>query len=296
MGGLIKAEFRKILTTKLWWALLIPSAVLGFGWSFFAAKLVNSIAQAVRDNTVFEQAGATFQDVPWAAFALSRGINITTIFPMLFGALGLATELHRRTITTSFLTASSRSALLGAKAITYVIWGVIYGVLISVVCILGTVTGASGNYLPSTSGFLLIGVAGVASSLLWTLLGLGVGALLGSTTGSIVLLLIYAVIAEPILALVLHNHVSGALPNGSADGLTGSTAAQVIVDQLQTYSQTPLVQLAGPDNWNTFLNAIRIAAGAIGGFSALVSGLIFLGWTALFFGVGMVVNQRRDIT
>jgi ABC-2 type transport system permease protein len=245
---------------------------------------------------VFQHADATFQNVPWAVFALSRGINITTIFPMLFGALGLATELHRRTITTSFLTASSRSSMLGAKAITYVIWGAIYGVLISAFAVLGMIAGAGGNYLPDLGATLLIGLSGVLSSVLWTLLGLGVGALLGSTTGSIVLLLIYAVIAEPILALVLHNHVAGALPNGSADGMTGSTAAQIIVDQLQTYSQTPLVQVAGQDNWNAFLDAIRIAAGAIGGYSALVSGLIFLAWTAVFFGAGMVVNQRRDIT
>ncbi len=296
MGSLIKSEFRKITTTKLWWALMIPTVVLGFGWSFFTGRLINSIAQNVIHNQLLQQAGASFADVPWAVFALSRGINITTIFPMLFGALGLATELHRRTITTSFLTASSRTAMLGAKAITYAIWGLIYGVVIAVVTSLGTAAGASGNYLPSFSQLLLVAVAGVVSSMLWTLLGLGVGALLGSTTGSIVLLLIYAVIAEPIVALVLHNHVVGALPNGSADGLTGSTAAQAVIDQLQAHSQTPLVQLAGQDAWNAFLDGVRIAGGAIGGYSSLISGLIFLGWTAVFFGAGMVVNHRRDIT
>jgi ABC-2 type transport system permease protein len=296
MGALIKAEFRKILTTKLWWGLLIPAVVVGFGWAFFAAKLINSIAESLQNSSVLQQAGTTFQNVPWVVFALSRGINITTIFPMLFGALGLSTELQRRTITTSFLTASSRSALLGAKAVTYLIWGVIYGVLISAVATLGTIAGSSGHYLPDVGGILTIGLSGVVSSLLWTLLGLGVGALLGSTVGSIVLLLIYSVIAEPVLALVLRNHVAGALPNGSADGLTGSTAAQVIVDKLQTYSHAPLVQVVGQDTWNNFLYLIRIAAGAIGGYSTLVSGLIFAGWTAVFFGAGMLVNARRDVT
>ena len=41
---------------------------------------------------------------------------------------------------------------------------------------------------------------------------------------------------------------------------------------------------------------MRIAAGAPGAFSLWVSGLIFLGWTALFFGTGLIRNQRRDIT
>lgn len=296
MGHLIKAEFRKITTTKLWWALLIPAVVLAFGWSFGAAKLVSTIAQAARDSPVLQQGGYTFQDLSWGVFALSRGINISTIFPMLFGALGLSTELHRRTITTSFLTASSRSALLGAKGITYVVWGLIYGVVISGLAILGTIAGTGGNYLPNTGGFLLLFAAGVLSSLLWTLLGLGVGALLGSTTGSVVLLLIYAVIAEPIVALFLHNHVVGFLPNGSADGITGSTAAQILVDQLQSHTGTPLVQIVGQDTWNQFLNIIRIAAGAIGSFDWWLSALIFLGWTVIFFGIGMVVNHNRDIT
>lgn len=296
MGRLITAEFRKIFTTKMWWILLIPAVVVAFGWSFFAAKLITSIAQSVRDDPTFQQAGATFQNVPWSVFALSRGINITTIFPMVFGALGLSSELHRRTITTSFLTAPNRFAMLSAKATTYLVWGLIYGVLISGIAALGMVAGSGGNYLPDANGFLLLALAGVIATLLWTLLGLGVGALLGSTTGSLVLLLIYTIIAEPIIDLVLHNHVAGVLPNGSADGLTGSTAAQIVVNKLQSYSQTPLVQVVGQDAWNAFLNVIRIAAGAIGSYDWWASGLIFLGWTLVFFLGGLLVNQQRDIT
>jgi ABC-2 type transport system permease protein len=296
MGRLINAEFRKVLTTKLWWGLLIPAVVLAFGWAFGAGLLVKDIAEAVGDDAVVQKAGYTFQDVSWSVFALTRAINISTIFPMLFGALGLSTELHRRTITTSFLTAPNRSTMLGAKAITYVVWGVIYGVVISALAILGTIAGTGGKYLPDGGGFLLLFVTGVLSSVLWTLLGLGVGALLGSTTGSVVLLVLYAVIAEPIVALVLHNRVAGFLPNGSADGLTGSTAGQIIIDQLQAHSTTPLAQLVGPDTWNAFLNGVRIAAGAIGALDWWASGLIFLGWVLVFFAGGMLVNQKRDIT
>ncbi|HEX5406956.1 MAG TPA: hypothetical protein VFX16_32170 [Pseudonocardiaceae bacterium] len=292
MGRLITAEFRKILTVRLWWALLIPAVVLAFGWSFVAATLVTDLAQGVRDDPTFQRAGLTFQDVPWSVFALSRSINITTVFPMLFGALGLSTELHRRTITTSFLTASSRSALLGSKAIAYVLWGAMYGVVISGLAILGTLAGSGGHYLPDASGFLLIGLSGVLACLLWTLLGLGVGALLGSTTGSVLLLIIYAVIAEPILDLAFHNHVSGVLPNGAADGLTGATASTIIVDHLNS----PVLAQIPPDVFNAFLNVIRIGAGAIGAFDWWASGLIFLGWTAALFMAGMLVNQTRDIT
>lgn len=292
MGALITAEFRKILTTRLWWALLIPAVVLAFGWAFVASLLTTQIAQAVRDDPTFQQAQLTFQDAPWSVIALSRAVNISTIFPMLFGALGVSGELHRRTITTSFLTAPSRAALLGAKAATYLVWGIGYGVVITGLAMLGTLAGSHGNYLPDASGFLLIALAGILSSVLWTMFGLGVGALLGSTTGSVVSLTIYAVIGEPIIDLFLHNHAAGSLPNGAADGLTGSTAAQVIIDHLHS----PNLGLLPQNAIDALHDVIRVSTGALGAFTWWASGLIFLAWTLAFFLTGMFVNRQRDIT
>jgi ABC-2 type transport system permease protein len=296
MGRLIKAEFRKILTTKLWWGLLIPTIVLAFAWSFGVGKLIQSIGDGIRSDDSFQRLGISVEHLSLGVFALSRGINIATIFPMLFGALGLSSEIHRRTITTTFLTAPNRMVVLSAKAITYVVWGLIYGVVIAALVAAGTAAGTGGNYLPDAGGFLLILLAGVLSCLLWTLLGLGVGALLGSTTGAVVLLLIYAVIVEPVADLFLHNSVVGFLPNGAADGLTGSTAGQILIDQLQSLTHTPLVQVMGQHDWDTFLNIVRVAAGAIGASDWWISGLIFLAWAAIFFGLGLFRNQQRDIT
>jgi ABC-2 type transport system permease protein len=296
MGGLITAEFRKVSTTRLWWALLLPAVGLAFLWAFIWAKLATGFGQGIADDPTFQRIGLTFAGVPWNVFAVSRSINISTIFPMVFGALGLSSELRRRTITTSFLTAPSRASMLSAKAIVYVAWGLVYGLVIVGVAWLGTLAGSGGHYLPDAVGFLQLSVAGVIESVLWTLLGLGVGALLGSTTGSVVLLLIYSVLAEPILDLVLRNHVAGSLPNGSADGLTGSTAAQIFLDKAQSYQNSPLVQAVGTNAWNTFVLLVRGVAGAIGAFDWWASGLIFLGWALVFFLAGMLINQRRDIT
>lgn len=293
MGRLINAEWRKIVTTRLWWALLIPAVVVAFFWAFFAAKLTTTIAEGIRTDPTFQQLGVNFQNGPWSVFAFSRAVNITTIFPMLFGALGLSSELHRRTITTSFLTAPNRASMLGAKGVAYLLWGLMYGVLISALAWLGTLAGSGGRYLPDFGPFLLLAASGVLATVLWTLFGLGVGALLGSTTGSIVLLLIYTIVAEPILDLFLHNHVAGSLPNGAADGLTGSTAAQIIIDRFQS---SQIIGLAGQSGYDAFVALIRVAAGAIGSFAWWASGLVFLAWTAVFFFGGMFVNQRRDIT
>src|SRR6202000_2515212 len=170
---------------------------------------------------------------------------------------------------------------------SYAAWGLVYGVIISGLAILGTIAGVNGHYLPGAGGLLLIGLAGVLSCLLWTLLALGVGALLGSTTGTIVLLVIYAVTAEPIIDLFFRGHIAGILPNGAADGLTGSTAAKIILNGLHSPTLLELPQ----EGFSAFQAVVRVAAGAIGAFDWWASGLIFLGWTVVFFLAGMLVNQ-----
>ena len=292
MGRLIKAEFRKIVTTRLWWALLLPAVALAFCWSWRSAAFFTDVGPELTDAF-----GDRLRDVKisWAAIGLTRGMNFATLFPMIFGALALASEINRKTITTSFLTAPNRASVLGAKAITYAIWGLVFGVVVAGAASLGTLVGADSAILPSTKDWLLILASGVLACVLWTLLGMGVGALLGSTVATLVLLLVYAALVGPlgefILTGVTESHVAGLMPNGSANGMTGAAASALLFDQLQ--------QLIGPVatvNAERFDEVVRFAAGAPGAFSLWVSGAIFLGWTMLFFITGLVRNQRRDIT
>jgi ABC-2 type transport system permease protein len=296
MGRLIKAEFRKILTTKMWWALLIPAVLLAVGWGWLAAEFFTDVADELDD--VIDDAGvqANFGEVSWAALALTRGMNFATLFPMVFGALALSSEISRKTITTSFLTAPNRASVLGAKAVTYALWGAMFGVVVAGAASLGVVIGAESRILPGAGDWLLILLAGVLSCVLWTLLGMGVGALLGSTVGTLVLLLVYAALVGPVSELILTgategSHVAGWMPNGSANGLTGSTATALLLSEFQD-----LVAILPADQVDEFNQVVRVLAGAPGAYSLWVSGLIFLIWTAIFFGTGLLRNQRRDIT
>ncbi|EWC61459.1 putative ABC transport system membrane protein [Actinokineospora spheciospongiae] len=303
MVKLINAEFRKIFTTKLWWALLIPALVLSLLWAWAASALTSGIADEVNRSTLFQQADISFEEVSWSVIALARGMNISSIFPMVFGALGMASELSRRTITTTFLTAPSRVSVLGAKAVTYLVWGVVFGVVISVGVSLGTLFGSDSNYLPNAADWMLTLVAGVLMCVLWTLVGLGFGALVGSPVGALVSLLVYALIIGPVLEVFLANSgaagleaLAGLMPNGSANGLTSSTAAALLFDQIQTLVLDQGGVPASADVKENFDEVMRLAAGAPGAYSLWVSGLVFLGWTAIFFGTGMLRNKSRDIT
>jgi ABC-2 type transport system permease protein len=299
MGRLIKAEFRKIFTTKLWWALAIPAVLLSIGWAWGVSAFVTDIADDVADSQLLSEAQIQVSDISWSVLALTRAMNIATLFPMVFGALALASEINRKTITTSYLTASNRSAVLGAKAITYVIWGLLYGVVVAIGASLGTVLGSNSDYLPDAGDWFLVLVSGILACMLWTLLGMGVGALLGSPVAALVILLIYASFVGPVGELIVFgvsngSHLTGWLPNGSANGLTGATASDVLFGQVQDIVGNNAVLAQA--NIEDFDAGVRFAAGAPGAYSLWVSGLIFLGWTALFFGTGLIRNQRRDIT
>jgi ABC-2 type transport system permease protein len=301
MGRLIKAEFRKILTTKLWWALLIPAVLLAVGWAWGFAAFITDVAEDVSNTDILEQADIRVDDMSWAVLALTRAMNIATIFPMVFGALALASEISRKTITTSFLTAPNRASVLGAKAVTYVLWGVIYGVVVAGAASLGVVIGSKESLLPSAGDWFLVLLAGIISCVLWTLLGMGVGALLGSPVGTLVLLLIYALFVGPVGELILTgvtegSHLAGWMPNGSANGLTGSTAATLLFQQVEDLVAARGGGFIQPEDVADFEQAVRFAAGAPGAYSLWISGAIFLGWTMIFFGTGLIRNQRRDIT
>ncbi|WP_026426190.1 ABC transporter permease subunit [Actinokineospora inagensis] len=301
MGELITAEFRKILTTKLWWALMIPALVVSFADAFGWAALATSVADRLNDNELIRDFDVPIDQISWSVLALTRGVNMATIFPMVFGALGIASELRNRTITTTFLTGATRGAVLTAKAVTYVIWGLIYGVVISLLVSAGVSAGSSSNYLPDGEQWFLILLAGILSCVLWTLVGLGVGALMGSTTGAVVLLLVYALIIGPFGEVVIAGvtnapHLAGILPNGSANGLTGSTAASLLSDQIKTMVLDRGGVIRDQDAINNLEEGVRVVAGAPGAFSLWISGLIFLGWTALLFGLGLWRNAKRDIT
>ncbi|RLK61143.1 hypothetical protein [Actinokineospora cianjurensis] len=299
MGDLISAEFRKILTTKLWWALLIPALVMAFlvawGWSALATDAADSLA----NDSVFARFRVPIDEISWSVIALTRAINLSSIFPMVFGALAISSELRHRTITTTFLTGPTRAAVLGAKGITYVIWGLIYGVAVALLVSAGTATGATSNYLPEGKQWFLILLAGIIQIVLWTLVGVGVGALIGSTTGSVVILLVYSLIIGPVSELLLAGtevpNLAGVMLNGSANGLTGSTASALLFDQIQG-----IVLGAGgsidAETEDRIETVVRAAAGAPGAFSLWVSGLIFLAWTAALFGAGLARNAKRDIT
>ncbi|HYS37978.1 MAG TPA: ABC transporter permease, partial [Pseudonocardiaceae bacterium] len=122
MGNPVKAEFRKIFTTKMWWALLIPSVVVAF-----LANLGFAALQKSGQADLAQVSGETVH-VPIALISLGVSFGFTAIFAAIYGAMAISGEFRHRTIGTTYLTGRSRGAVLAAKLGAYTGMGLLYGV------------------------------------------------------------------------------------------------------------------------------------------------------------------------
>lgn len=289
MANLIKSEFRKVFSTHLWWALLIPAVLLALGWSWVWSALGSTFADAFNQNPSAQRLGVSLDDLPIAAFGMARAINITTIFPMIVGGLAVAAELHRKTITTTFLTAPSRLSVLSAKLVTYAVIGLAYGLVITGVASGGIALGAHSrtDLLPDASHWFGLVGTGILETLLWTLLAVGVGALIGNAIATLLTLLLYSILFENLIMLGISGHIPGFFPNQSADGITSSIAGKAMLDK---------IGYIPPDLHDGVVQVVRAIAGSRGAFSWWIEALIFLAWTAIFFGAGWFATRKRDVT
>ena len=290
LTNLVKAEFRKTTSTGLWWGIMIPTVLIALGWALGTGAIGKSIMDVVNSSDaedLTQLLGIDSSQWQVSVFGMARSINIATVFPMIFGGLAISSEISRRTITTTFLTAPNRVSALTAKLLVYLAWGAIFGVAIVASVSIGIVITSDSAALPDATGWVAMAGVGILSSILMTMFGVGIGALMTSPIATTIVLILYMLILENGIQLVLAAQgvpsIIGFLPNGAVNGLTGSVAANLFL------STAGVV----PDEMN---EVIRGIAGALGAFDWWLSGLIFLVWTAIFFLGGWAATQKKDIT
>lgn len=254
MRPLIAAEIHKLRSTRLWLWLLLTSmaltalyAALLIGFSDDPDTMTAPLHSAAGQQTLFSVA--------------SGGAN--TLVAVL-AAIGITGEFRHRTATATFLTTPRRGKVVAAKLATYAAIGVGYAVacLLVVVAIAWPWLGAKdidltllGNGLPGT-------YAGVVADVtIFAVIGVGLGALLRNQVATIVGLLVYHFVAEPILTTV------PAISEWTAY-LPGSASAALTQVSLSTQDYL--------DPW--------------------LGGLVLAGYGLLFAIVGARVSMRRDIT
>jgi ABC-2 type transport system permease protein len=261
VNGLVRAEVRKLFTTRAWWGMLIGVALVSVAFPLLIALIAGQDdgggLSGVRDP-------ATVRTI------YTSGIGTTYLFSLAAGILAMAGEWRHQTISATFLASPRRARVVLAKIGGLVVLGGLYGVT-SVVCGVaagGPVIHARGGQLRLFSDgvprSLALGVLAVA---LWALFGLGIATLIRNQVAALLISVAVAWIVQPILSAVITNLFHR--PGIAAYLPSEATSAML-----------------SPDVGDSGTHLLAWWGGA----------LVMLAYAALFAGVGALLTLRRDVT
>lgn len=219
MTTLITSEIRKVTTLKFWWALAIPPVFVGICASAIAASIANSTS-----DYEFELSGG------FGIVGLYVALGFTIMFVAVFGAVNGGTEFRYDTITTSFLTSTSRDRVIAAKLGVTALFALGYGLLVEIVSLVCLLLFSSEPFVLSGAviGMLAMGLFAVV---VWSLIGAGLGLLMGSPTWPAIIIVAWYPIGE----LVATSIVSGiGLGNISVVTPSALTLATVSVGEVES--------------------------------------------------------------
>lgn len=189
MNALIRAEFRKLVTTRLWWLLLIVAGVL--------------TAVATSAAIGFAEPGPLGLDTAGGQrIVLAQGSAASPIVAIL-GIIAVTGEFGHQTATPTFLATPRRGRVVLAKLITYAVVGIAYGAACTglVLAIALPWLSAKGVDYTLSAGETARSLVGVGAALaLYAVVGVGVGALVRNQIAAVVGLVVYLFIVGPILS------------------------------------------------------------------------------------------------
>lgn len=216
MARLVIAELRKLFTTWVWLWLLLASVGL--------TAVQICVTLGFSDRAVNATAG------------LSTGAGLRSLFtaaslagPLMavLGAIGITSEYRHQTVTPTFLATPRRGRVVTAKLIGLGLVGLTF----ALVCI-GVEIGIALPWLAAKDVAVALGVDDIPSVLggvlvsvtIYTLIGVGVGALVRNQIGTVVGLLVYFFIVQQVLVSVSAlQSVTRFLPRAASAALHHST-------------------------------------------------------------------------
>ena len=223
MTALVRAEWTKLFTTRVWIGLLLGACVLVAGF----VVLFTSFAGSTPGGA---QGGGPPGGLPavgteqFEQLVLATGANVTVLF-LLLGIIGMTQEYRHRTATPTFLTTPRRGRVVIAKLVSYALTAVPFALLVMAVNYLVVLiyAGARGD-APSLTGdnLRVLSSSGLAL-VIYTVIGVGVGALLRNQVGAIVGALVYLYFVEPLLsAFEVTAGLYKWLPGGALEAMTST--------------------------------------------------------------------------
>ncbi|UMG91447.1 ABC transporter permease [Nocardioides sp. TF02-7] len=197
MRAALVAEYRKLVSTRIWWVLLV--VMVGYLGLVAAAVAASTTLLATEGTTPLRG-----EDAALSTYSVVNGIGY--VFPLVIGSLAMTTEFRHKTITQSLLTEPDRTRFLVAKLLSVLPVGLLAGVVV----VAATVAGGAPLLAIEGDGAmlgdgdvvltLLLGVLVIA---LWAVIGVAFGSWVSNQVAAIVVILAFTQFVEPIARLVL---------------------------------------------------------------------------------------------
>jgi ABC-2 type transport system permease protein len=266
----LRAELRRVASTRLWWALMVPVAVLAAFLSLFGGALGAAV-------------GVTGGGLPVLLASVAFTLTLTSVFAAVYGTVAAAGEFRHRTVTAAYLTHGRRGRVLVAKLVVGAAVGGLYAAVAVLVGVLTNLAGQGGGR-PGVGAVLAVTAIGVAVAALWGAIGAALGMLLANQVGALVALLVYLQVGELVVSAVLNAgspvlaRLTPYLPGNAGDVAIYDLPADALVGP--AYGDRVVEELAG-------VTAPPLWWGALAMLTA---------WTALAATVAWAVGDRRDVT
>ncbi len=228
MTALVRAEWTKLFTTRVWIGLLLGACALV---ALFVVLITSFAGEPAQGGPPVPPVG----DPVYERLVLALPAEAAVLF-LILGIIGMTQEYRHRTATPTFLTTPRRGRVVIAKLIAYALAAVplalvVLAVNVTVVYIHAGARGAA----PSLDGDNLRVLASSGLALvIYAVIGVGVGALLRNQVGAIVGSLVYLYVVEPIISSI--GAIQGAykwLPGGAVQAITSDFQAPDLLEPWQ---------------------------------------------------------------
>ena len=246
MLPMIHSEIRKLSTVRGPWLLLAAGPLI----------VIAGIAGLV-------QSGGNVHNPAEQDRALAH-VGLAALVSLIFGILAVAGEYRHGSITDTFLSFPGRGRVLAAKLAVYGLVGAAAGLVTSVVALAVTAAwwAAKGGTLQLSAGATwgTLG-GGLAASLAFAAIGVGVGALIRNLVAAVAVALAWIALVEGIAGQLLGSGLARWLPFYASEALDRASL---------TGSARLLPQWGGA--------------------------LVLLGYAAAFAAAAVITTLRRDVT
>lgn len=255
MIGALKSEYRKVIGLRESGLVALVPILLGM----FAAAIAFPLLRTFRAEELAESGRYA------TVTALAAPLALAALFSGLLGALNVGSELHHRTLATSFLTAQHRDVMIGSKLLVTTVFALALCLVIEIATLPVLLAFGGDDFHIDGALFAHLGSA-LLAAIAWSLIGSGLTLLTRSATIGAIGILAWYTLGELIVRFVL-----GAI---GADGL----------GQILPVSATAgaIVNAANPDPLES------LPSWTVGVFVMML-------WAIVLAAAGWVLTRQRDV-